>query len=114
MTKDVVGVAVGVGGVVGGGVVIGGGDASATAVDVATGTAAAAANNNDAVGAVVPLSLTNDKDVYVGASVAFEGACVGTFTDGARKSTAASALLPPHCRRRAVPRHRIWRCRHRR
>ena len=41
----------------------------ATAVDVATG-AAVAANNNDAVSAVVPLSSTKDEDAYLGALVA--------------------------------------------
>ena len=42
----------------------------ATAVDVSTGASVAAADDN-AVGAVVPPSLNNDKDAYVGASVAF-------------------------------------------
>ncbi len=68
-----------------------------TAVDVSTGAAVAAADDN-AVGAVVPPSSTNDKDTYVGASVAFEGVCVGAFTDGAGEFAAASALLPPRCR----------------
>jgi hypothetical protein len=49
---------------------------AAAAVDVAMG-AAVATDNNDVVGAVVPPSLT------VGASVAFEGTCVGAFPDGA-------------------------------
>ena len=53
-----------------------------TAVDVSTG-AAVAADNDDAAGAVVPPSSTNDKDAYVGASVAFKGMCVGAFADGA-------------------------------
>ena len=83
---DVVGVAVGVVG--------GGGGASATAVDVATG-AAVAPDDDDAVGTVVPPSSTKDEDAYVGASVAFEGACVGAFADGAGESAAASVLLPP-------------------
>ena len=56
-----------------------------TAVDVPTG-AAVAASNNDVVRAVVPLSLTKDKDVCVGASVAFEGTCVGAFAGDAGKS----------------------------
>ena len=51
-------------------------------VDVSTG-AAVAADNNDAIGAVVPPSSTNDKNTYVGASVAFEDMCVGVFADGA-------------------------------
>ena len=46
----------------------------ATAVDVFTG-AAVAADDDDAVGAVLPLSSTNDKDAYVDALVAFEGVC---------------------------------------
>jgi hypothetical protein len=70
-------------------------------VDVSTG-AAIAANNDDAISAVVPPSSTNDKDAYVGTPVAFEGVCVGAFTDGAGESAAASALLPPRCRHRAV------------
>jgi hypothetical protein len=49
------------------------GGASATAVDVATG-ATVAANEDDAVGAVVPPSSTKDEGAYVGALVAFEGA----------------------------------------
>ena len=36
-------------------------------MDVAMGTALAAAANNNAVGAVIPLSSTEDKDAYVGA-----------------------------------------------
>jgi hypothetical protein len=63
-------------------------------VDVATG-AAVAANDNNAVGAVVPPSSTKDKDAYLSALAAFEGACVGAFADGAGKSAAASVLLPP-------------------
>jgi hypothetical protein len=46
-----------------GGVINVGGGALATAVDVSTG-AAVAVNDNDAIGAVVPSSLTNDKDAY--------------------------------------------------
>jgi hypothetical protein len=107
-----VGVGVGIGGVVIGGVILGGGGSLATAVDVSTG-AAVAANNNNAVGTVVPPSSTNGEDAYVGASVAFEGGCVGAFADGAGESTAASALLPPRCRRRAVRHCRTSRCRHR-
>jgi hypothetical protein len=41
----------------------------ATAVDVATG-AAVAANNDDAVGTVIPPSSTKDEEAYVGALVA--------------------------------------------
>jgi hypothetical protein len=85
----------------------------ATAVDVSTGAAVAAADN-DAVGAVVPLSSTNDEDAYVGASVAFEGVCVSAFAEGAGESAAVSALLPPRCRCCAVLRRRASRCRHRR
>ena len=43
-----------------------------------------------------------------------EGACVGAFADGAGESAAASVLLPPRCRRRAVLPRRASRCRHRR
>ncbi len=96
------------------GVDVGGGiGALATAVDVFTG-AAVAADNNNAVGAVVPLSLTNDKDAYINTSVAFEGMCVGAFTYSAGKSAAASALLPPRCHRCAVRRCHALSCRHRR
>jgi hypothetical protein len=66
--------------------------------------ATVAANNDDAVGAVVPPSSTKDEDAYVGASVAFEGVCVGAFTDGAGESAAASTLLPLRCRFHAVRR----------
>ena len=55
-----------------------GGSASATAVDIVAGGAAAADDDN-AVDAVVPPSLTKDEDTCVGAMVAFEGACVGAF-----------------------------------
>ena len=105
LTDDVVAVTVGVGvgGVVVGGVIVGGSGASAIAVDVSTG-AAVAADNDDAADAVVPPSLTNDKDAYVSALVAFKGMCVGAFADGAGESAAASALLPPRCCRRAVRR----------
>ncbi len=82
-----------------------------TAVDIAVDSAVAA-NNNDAVDAVVPPSLTKDEDAYICAVVVFEGACVGAFADGAGKSAAASVLLPPRCRRRAVPRRCALRCRH--
>ena len=67
-----------------------------TAVNVSMG-AAVAANDNNAVGTVVPQSSTNDKDTYVSASVAFEGVCVGAFANGDSESTSASALLPPFC-----------------
>ena len=73
-----------------------------TAVDVSTG-AAVAANNVDAVGTVVPLSSTNDKEAYVGVSVAFEGVCIGAFANGAGESAAASALLPPRPPLRCAP-----------
>ncbi len=76
--------------------------------------AAIAANDNNAVGTVVPLSLTKDEDAYVSASVVFEGVCVGAFVDGAGKPAAASALLPPRCYCRAVRRRRALRCRRRR
>ncbi len=79
-TNNVVGIAVGVGG--------GGGGASATAVDIAVGNAVAA-NDDDAVDAVVPPLSTKDGDAYVSASVAFEGACVGTFADGAAAANVA-------------------------
>ena len=105
MTNDVVSVVVGI--------VVGGGGALATAVEVATG-AAIAANDNNAVGVVVPPSSTKDEDAYVGASVAFEGVCVGAFAGGAGESAAASVLLPPCCRCHAVHRHHTSRCRHRR
>ena len=82
-----------------------------TAVDASTG-AAAAADDNDAVGAVVPLSLTKDKDAYVGALVAFEGACVGAFADSAGESVAASTLLSPRCHCCTVRRHRALHCCH--
>ncbi len=76
--------------------------------------AAAATNNDNAVGAVVPLSLTNDENAYIGASVAFEGMCIGAFADGAGKFAAASTLLTSCCRRCAVRRRCALRCRHRR
>jgi hypothetical protein len=57
-------------------------------VDIAAGDAVAA-DNDDAVDAVVPPSLTKDEDAYVGASVVFEGACVGTFADGAAAANVA-------------------------
>ena len=47
-------------------------------MDVAT-----AVTNDDAVSAIVPPSLTEDKGAYVGASVAFKGECVSVFADGA-------------------------------
>ncbi len=91
----------------------GGGGASATAVDIAA-DGAVAANDDDAVNAVVPPSSTKDEDAYVGALVALEDACIGAFVDGAGESAAASVLLPPRCRCRAVPHRRASRCRHRR
>ena len=82
----------------------------ATAVDVSTGAAVAAADN-DAVSAVVPPSSTNDEDAYGGALVAFEGVCVSAFADGAAAAdvalsccrhyrslcVAATALPPSRC-----------------
>ncbi len=70
----------------------------ATAVDVSTG-AAIAADDNDAVGAVVPPSSTNDEDACISALVALEGVCVSAFANGAGESAATSALLPPRCLR---------------
>ncbi len=48
-----------------------------------------AAAASAAVAAVIPPSSTKDEDAYVGALVAFEGACVGAFMDG------AAVALPP-------------------
>jgi hypothetical protein len=73
-------------------------------VVLSTGTTITA-DDDDAIGTVIPPSLIKDEDVYVGASVVFEGVCTGAFVDGAGESATASALLPPRCRRRAV-RHR--------
>jgi hypothetical protein len=50
----------------------------AATVDVALG-ATVAANDDDADGAVVPPSSTEDEGTYVGASVEFEVACFGAF-----------------------------------
>ena len=47
-------------------------------MDVATAVA-----NDGAFGVVVPPSLTKDEGAYVGASVAFDGACISVFADGA-------------------------------
>ncbi len=79
----------------------------ATAVDILAGNAVAA-NENDAVDAVVPPSSTKDEDAYVGASVALEDACFSPFADGAaaadvalsrchhrRSLHAAATALPP-------------------
>ncbi len=110
----------------------------AIVVDVSTG-AAVAADNDDAISAVVPPSSTNDEDAYVGASVAFEGVCDGAFADGAKESAtglraAATALPPLRCappsrfalppppltlpppprRRQAAAKVALSRCRHRR
>ncbi len=65
-------------------------------MDIAAGDAVAA-DNDDAVDAVVPPSSTKDEDTYVRASVAFEGVCVSAFVDGA---AAANVGLPRcrHCR----------------
>ena len=75
-----------------GGVVAGSSSTSETAVDVSLG-ATVAADDDDVVSAVVPPSSTKDEDAYGGTLVAFEGACVGAFLDGASESAAASALL---------------------
>jgi hypothetical protein len=48
--------------------------------DVATGATVA---DNDAVGTVIPPSLTKDKGTYVGMLLTFEGTCVSAFADGA-------------------------------
>ena len=58
-------------------------------MDIAAGNIFAA-NDDDAVNAVFPLSSTKDKDAYVGVLVVFEGACVIAFADGA---TAADVAL---------------------
>jgi hypothetical protein len=63
-------------------VVVGGSGALATTVDILAGDAVAA-DDVDAVNAVVPPSSTKNEDAYVGASVAFKGACIGAFADGA-------------------------------
>ncbi len=57
-------------------------------MDIAAGNAVTA-NNDDAVDAVVPLSSTKDEDAYVGTLVAFEGVCIGAFTDGAAAANVA-------------------------
>ena len=85
----------------------------ATAVDIAA-CIAVAADDDDAVNAVVPPSSTKEDNAYVGTLVAFKGACVGAFPDGADESAAASMLLPLCCRRWAVPRCRALCRRHRR
>ena len=58
--------------------------ALAATVDVASG-ATVAANDDDADGAVVPPSSTEDNEAYVGTSVEIEAACFGAFAfaDGA-------------------------------
>jgi|688.fasta_scaffold2839064_1 hypothetical protein len=58
--------------------------ASAATVDVALG-ATVAANDDDADGAVVLPSSTEDKDAYVSTLVEFKVTCFGTFafTDSA-------------------------------
>ena len=82
-------------------------------VDVSKGTAVAA-DNDDAISAVVPPSSTNDEDAYVCALVAFNSVCVSAFADSASESATPSALLPPQCCHRAVHHRRALRCRHRR
>ena len=75
-----------------------------TMLDIAMGVVVAT-NNDNAVGVVVPLSTTEDKDAYIGALVVFKGACVGAFVDGAGKSAAGkgssggSGSLAPWCTR---------------
>ncbi len=66
-------------------------------MDIAAG-GPVTADDDDAANAVVPPSSTKDKDAYVGASVALEGACVGAFVDGASDSATASVLQPRCCR----------------
>jgi len=58
--------------------------ALAAAMDVASG-ATVAANDDDADGTVVPLSSTEDEEVYVGVSVEIQAAYFGAFAfvDGA-------------------------------
>ena len=67
--------------------------AAAAAVDIATGDAVAA-DDDDAVNAVVPPSATKDENAYIGALVAFEGACVGPFAEDA----AAVDVVLSRCR----------------
>ena len=62
LTNNLIGIAIGVGRVVVSRVVVGSSGASSTAVDVATG-AVVAADDNDAVSAVIPPSSTKDKDL---------------------------------------------------
>ncbi len=113
LPNNVVAIGVGVGGVVVGYIIISGGGALATTVDISMG-ATVTADDDDAVRAVIPSSLTNDEDAYVGVLVAFEGVCISVYADGARESTAASALLPPRCRRCTVRQRSTSHCRHRR
>ncbi len=70
----------------------------ATTVVIPVGDAIAA-DDDDAVDAVVSPSSTKDKDAYIGASVAFEGACVDAFTDGA---AAANVVLLRCCHCRSI------------
>ena len=115
LTNNVIAIAITivVGGVVVNGVIAGGSSALATTVDVSTG-ATVAADDDNAISTVIPPSSTKDKEAYVGASVAFQGACLGAFTDSAGDSAAAFALLPLHCHRCTVRRLCALRCRHRR
>jgi hypothetical protein len=108
-------------------------------VDIAAGDAVAA-DDDDAVDAVVPPSSTKGEDAYVGASVAFEGAAaaadVALLRCRYRRSlrAAAPALPPsrcappprfalppppltlplPPCRRQAAADVALSHCRHRR
>ncbi len=56
-------------------------------MDVATVTAVATPAD-DAIGAVLPLSLPNSKDAYISMLVAFKDVCFGAFTEGANESAA--------------------------
>jgi hypothetical protein len=49
--------------------------------NVAAGAAIATTADNDAV-TIAPLSSTEGKSVYIGASAEYEGACVGMSADG--------------------------------
>ena len=76
-------------------------------MDVAVG-APIAANDNNAIGAIVPPSSTKDKDTHIGMLVAFEGTCIGAFVDGAGGSTAGESggggsLAPWDTRTMAAP-----------
>jgi len=61
-----------------------------------------AADNDDAVDAVVPPSSTKDEEAYVGASVAFEGVCVSAFAEGAAAADVALSRCRYRCSLRAA------------